>query len=162
MLTRLERPWNGFKSSSHKTGKTIRSFLWPLNYFNAKLHDLRTLLHIAMIYQSIVHCIACYSNLHMYTFIHAGYCRISCTSSNIYTIGILKCTCIPPVPMRVLLSISLWIERSSPHTIPLGNAMAMDMWWWICESWEGSAASHPDAAQQGNQLLQFGELKDGA
>ena len=134
MLTRLERPWNGFKSSSHKTGKTIRS--------------LRTLLHIAMIYQSIVHCIACYSNLHTYTLIHAGYCRISCTSSDIYNIGILNVPVMPPIPMRVLLSISLWFERSSPFPHDsLGECYGMDMWWWICESWEGSAASHPDAAQ---------------
>ena len=112
-----------------KLGKPSEASFWPLNYFNAKLHDPRTLLHIAMIYQSIVHCIACYSNLHTYTLIHAGYCRISCTSSNIYNIGILNVPVMPPIPGNgVLLSISLWFERSSPHTIPLGNAMA-----WICD-----------------------------
>lgn len=36
MLTRLERPWNGFKSSSHKTGKTIRSFLLATELFQCK------------------------------------------------------------------------------------------------------------------------------
>lgn len=153
-----------------KLGKPSEASFWPLNYFNAKQHDLRTLLHIAMIYQSIVHCIACYSNLHTYTFIHAGYCRISCTSSNIYNIGILKCTCNATNSREFACccqSINQLVIRAikPPHDSlgeGYGNGYVM-MDLWVLR--RAVLASHPDAAQQdlwqGNQLLQFGELKDG-
>ena len=146
MLTRLERPWNGFKSSSHKTGKTIRSFLLTTELFQCKTTRSAD-------FTSHSYDLSKYSALYCLLFqlahVYLDTCRISCTSSDIYNIGILNVPVMPPIPMRVLLSISLWFERSSPFPHDsLGECYGMDMWWWICESWEGSAASHPDAAQQ--------------